>query len=88
MKLINQGFSPMETVNMYNDHMDVIFEYLGLDGRDEKNDIKYTRENIRLAQPYAYMYAAGNHIGVQSDVMVSMLTSVGGWGVDHEIGHV
>ena len=84
---INQGFSPMETVNMYNDHMDVIFEYLGLDGRDEKNDIKYTRENIRLAQPYAYMYAAGNHIGVQSDVMVSMLTSVGGWGVDHEIGH-
>ena len=21
---INQGFSPMETVNMYNDHMDVI----------------------------------------------------------------
>ena len=33
------------------------------------------------------MYAAGNHIGVQSDVMVSMLTSVGGWGVDHEIGH-
>ena len=27
------------------------------------------------------------HIGVQGDVMVSMLTSVGGWGVDHEMGH-
>ena len=84
---INQGFSPMNTVNMYNDHMDVIFKYLGLDGSDEKNDIKYTRENIRLAQPFAYMYAYSNHIGVQSDVMVSMLTSVGGWGVDHEMGH-
>ena len=84
---VNQGFSPMNTVNMYNDHMDVVFKYLGLDGSDEKNDIKYTRENIRLAQPFAYMYAYSNHIGVLSDVMVSMLTSVGGWGVDHEMGH-
>ena len=33
------------------------------------------------------MYAASGHIGVQGDVMVSMLTSVGGWGVDHEMGH-
>lgn len=84
---INQGFSPMKTVEMYNDHMDVIFDYLKLDGSNLQNDVKYTRENIRLAQPYGYMYAAGSHIGVQGDVMVSMLTSVGGWGVDHEIGH-
>ena len=84
---INQGFSPMNTVNMYDDHMDMIFEYLGMDGSSIKNDIKYTRENIRLAQPFGYMYAASGHIGVQGDVMVSMLTSVGGWGVDHEMGH-
>lgn len=84
---INQGFGPMNTVNMYDDHMDMIFEYLGMDGSSIKNDIKYTRENIRLAQPFGYMYAASGHIGVQSDVMVSMLTSVGGWGVDHEMGH-
>lgn len=84
---INQGFSPMETVEMYNDHMDVVFDYLGLDGSSLQNDLKYTRENIRLAQPFGYMYAYTNHIGVQGDVMVSMLTSVGGWGVDHEIGH-
>ena len=84
---INQEFGPMNTVNMYNDHMDVVFNYYGLDGSNEKNDIKYTRENIRLAQPFGYMYAAGGHIGVQGDVMVSMLTSVGSWGVDHEMGH-
>lgn len=84
---INQEFGPMNTVNMYDDHMDMIFEYLGMDGSSIKNDIKYTRENIRLAQPFGYMYAASGHIGVQSDVMVSMLTSVGGWGVDHEMGH-
>ena len=84
---INQEFGPMNTINMYNDHMDVVFNYLGMDGSNEKNDIKYTRENIRLAQPFGYMYAAGGHIGVQGDVMVSMLTSVGSWGVDHEMGH-
>ena len=84
---VNQGFSPLQTVNMYNDHMDLVFEYLGLDGSNELNDVKYTRENIRLAQPFGYMYAASNHIGVQGDVMVSMLTTVGGWGVDHEMGH-
>ena len=84
---VNQEFSPLQTVNMYNDHMDLVFEYLGLDGSNELNDVKYTRENIRLAQPFGYMYAYTNHIGVQSDVMVSMLTSIGGWGVDHEMGH-
>lgn len=84
---INQEFGPMNTINMYNDHMDVVFNYLGMDGSNEKNDIKYTRENIRLAQPFGYMYAASGHIGVQGDVMVSMLTSVGSWGVDHEMGH-
>ncbi len=84
---INQGFGPMNTVNMYDDHMDLVFEYLGMDGSSVKNDIKYTRENIRLAQPFGYMYAASGHIGVQRDVMVSMLTTVGGWGVDHEMGH-
>ena len=84
---INQEFGPMNTVNMYNDHMDMVFNYYGLDGSNENNDIKYTRENIRLAQPFGYMYAAGGHIGVQGDVMVSMLTEVGTWGVDHEMGH-
>ena len=84
---INQNFSPLQTVKMYNDHMDVIFDYFGFDESHEIHDVKYTRENIRLAQPFGYMYAAGTHIGVQGDVMVSMLTTVGGWGVDHEIGH-
>ena len=33
------------------------------------------------------MYAAIGHIGVQRDVMSNILTNVGGWGIDHEIGH-
>ena len=84
---VNQGFKPLDSLKMHNDHMNMLFEYQGIDGRNEKNDIKYTRENIRLAQPYGYMYAAIGHIGVQRDVMSSILTNVGGWGIDHEIGH-
>ena len=84
---VNQGISPSKIVDKYNDHMDMLFKYQGLDGRNEKNDIKYCRENIRLAQPWAYMYAAGDHIGVQRDVMVSILSGITGWGIDHEIGH-
>ena len=84
---VNQGFKPLDSLKMHNDHMNMLFEYQGIDGRNEKNDIKYTRENIRLAQPYGYMYAAIGHIGVQRDVMSNILTNVGGWGIDHEIGH-
>ena len=84
---VNQGFKPLDSLKMHNDHMNMLFEYQGIDGRNEKNDIKYTRENIRLAQPYGYMYAAIGHIGEQRDVMSNILTNVGGWGIDHEIGH-
>ena len=84
---VEGNFTPSKTISMYNDHLDMLFKYQGLDGSDEKNDIKYTRENIRLAQPYGYMYAAGSHTGVQKDVLVDLLTTVGGWGIDHEIGH-
>ena len=84
---INGDFTPSKTMNMYNDHLDMLFKFQGLDGSSEKNDIKYTRENIRLAQPYGFMYAAGNHTGIQTAQQVGLLTSVGGWGIDHEIGH-
>lgn len=84
---IKGDFKPSESVTMYNNHMDMLFKYQGLDGSSEKNDPKYIRENIRLAQPYGYMYAAGNHTGVQSSQLVGLLTTVGGWGIDHEIGH-
>ena len=84
---VDGDFTPSKTMQMYNDHLDMLFKYQGLDGSDEKNDIKYTRENIRLAQPYGFMYAAGSHTGVQTGQLVGLLTTVGGWGIDHEIGH-
>ncbi|QGM29526.1 DUF5011 domain-containing protein [Bacillus sp. N3536] len=82
------GYNPLDTVKSYNNYMDEIFKFYGLDGSNEKNDPKYIRENIRLAQPFGYMYAYTNHIGVQGDVMESMLVPDSyGWGISHEIGH-
>ena len=88
---IEKGVNPLDTIKSYNIHMSEIFKYYGLDGSSEKNDPKYIRENVRLAQPYGYMYAATGHIGVQGDVMASLLVPFEeagpNWGLTHEIGH-
>ncbi|MGG7177353.1 NPCBM/NEW2 domain-containing protein [Clostridium paraputrificum] len=88
---IENGVNPLDTIKSYNTLMEELFRYYGLDGSNEKNDPKYIRENIRIAQPYAYMYAAGNHIGVGRDVLASALVPMeekgGSWGIIHEIGH-
>ena len=85
---ITQNYNPLDTVKEYNDTMDKIFKFYGLDGSSEIHDPKAIRENIRLMQPFGYMYAYTEHTGVQGDVMVSMLTgAVKTWGPVHEIGH-
>lgn len=88
---IEKGVNPLDTIESYNTHMKELFRYYGLDGRNEKNDPKYIRENVRLAQPFGYMYAAYGHIGVQGDVMTHLLIPFeqtgGSWGLTHEIGH-
>lgn len=88
---ITRGFSPLETIDSYNVFMGNVLDFFGLDGRNDKNDRKKIRENIRLAQPFGYMYSFVNHIGVQKDVMSGLLiphnVSKPGWGISHEIGH-
>ncbi|MGG0666644.1 NPCBM/NEW2 domain-containing protein [Viridibacillus arvi] len=88
---IEQGYSPLETIESYNTHMEEIFRYYGLDASDESHDPKLIRDNVRLAQPFGYMYAYTDHIGVQDDVMANHLIpfEVRGpsWGLTHEIGH-
>ncbi|MDU5110717.1 MAG: NPCBM/NEW2 domain-containing protein [Clostridium sp.] len=88
---IEQGVNPLDTIKSYNTHMEEIFKYYGLDGSNEKNDPKFIRENVRLAQPFGYMYAATGHIGVQRDVMANHLVPFEergpSWGLTHEIGH-
>ena len=88
---IEQGVNPLDTIKSYNTHMEEIFKYYGLDGSSEQNDPKYIRENVRLAQPFGYMYSYTNHIGVLSDVMANHLVPFEdrgpSWGLTHEIGH-
>ena len=88
---IEQGVNPLDTIKSYNTHMEEIFKYYGLDGSSEQNDPKYIRDNVRLAQPFGYMYSYNNHIGVQGDVMANHLIPFEdrgpSWGLTHEIGH-
>ena len=77
---IKGDFKPSESVTMYNDHMDMLFKYQGLDEVAKKMIQNILEKNIRLAQPYGFMYAAGNHTGVQSPQLVGLLTTVGGLG--------
>ena len=88
---IEDGINPLETIASYNTHMKEIFKYYGLDGSSINNDPKKIRENVRLAQPFGYMYAASGHIGVQGDVMANHLIPFEkrgpSWGLTHEIGH-
>ncbi|WP_373599802.1 S-layer homology domain-containing protein [Paraclostridium bifermentans] len=89
---VEKGIKPIDTVNSWNRHMDTLFKYYGLDGNNLNDDPKFIRDNIRLAQPWGYMYAASNHVGVQRDVMTQLLIpfedrNSSNWGIDHEIGH-
>ena len=88
---IEDGINPLETITSYNTHMKEIFKYYGLDGSSINNDPKKIRENVRIAQPFGYMYAASGHIGVQGDVMANHLVPFEergpSWGLTHEIGH-
>ncbi len=89
---VNKGVIPTKTVQSWNTYMKELMRYYGLDGNNLNDDPKYIRENVRLAQPYGYMYAAGDHTGVQGDVMTSLLVPFeddkdSNWGITHEIGH-
>jgi len=88
---IEDGYSPIQTIDSFNTLMEELFKYNGLDSRNDKHDPKLIRENVRLAQPYSYMYAAGDHIGTLDDVVSDILVPIeekgGSWGVIHEIGH-
>ncbi|MGL5352003.1 MAG: discoidin domain-containing protein, partial [Clostridium sp.] len=88
---ITKGVKPSETTTFWDYTMEEIFKYYGLDGSSEIHDAKYLKEHIMFAQPHGYMYAWYDHIGVQADVMSSMLNpedvKSGPWGFIHEIGH-
>lgn len=90
-QFVTKGNNPMDTITGYDTWMNQIFEFYGLDGRSDVHDPKYIRENIRIMQPWAFMYAAGDHTGIQSGqdnlLLADFSKTYPGWGVNHEIGH-
>ena len=88
---ITNGNNPMDTIKGYDVWMKQIFDFYGLDGRSNSHDPKRIRENIRVMQPWGFMYAAYSHTGIQpgqESLMFSDFRKVyPGWGLNHEIGH-
>ncbi len=89
-------------VQAWEELMGVIYKTYGID--DHENDSLETRHNIRYMKMFAgaFMYAAGNHIGVGYDSVAPLMNgtptneqtpseqqnNLFGWGIAHEIGHV
>lgn len=91
-----------QAVLAWEDVMHVCKTTQGIDNTYQRNDMQ-TRQNIRCMQMFsgAFMYAAGNHIGVGYGSCAGLvcgkpIASMGasdtvnrlfGWGIAHEIGH-
>ncbi len=91
-----------QAVLAWEDVMHICKTTQGIDKTYAQNDMR-TRQNIRCMQMFAgaFMYAAGNHIGIGYGSCAGMvcgkpIASMGasdtanrlfGWGIAHEIGH-
>ncbi len=88
------------------DMMYLFYQHKGLNASapTEINQIPKGHQNIRYQRMFsgAFMYASGNHIGIEWDSAPAMMSSTGvvadedgkyvsgsyyGWGIAHEIGH-
>ncbi len=94
--------SLFNAVLAWEDLMHICKTTQGIDNTYSKNDMQ-SRQNVRCMQMFsgAFMYAAGNHIGIGYNSCAGMVggrpisqlgsgaTSNGlfGWGIAHEIGH-
>lgn len=89
-----QNYSPVKTIESWNSYMDKLLEFGGVT-QDSTNPLFDERNlhincNIRIVQPWGgvFMFAAGEHIGIQQYSQNSSIYGSGfGWGVTHEIGH-
>ena len=84
------------TILAWEDIMHICLTTQGIDKTYRDNDMN-VRQNIRCMQMFAgaFMYAAGNHIGIGAGSCAGMVAGkpvvngnqLFGWGIAHEIGH-
>lgn len=88
---VNQKKNPEEILNTWDGAIDEIIKFSGLDGNTKTTDGSKLYETFRVMQPFAFMYAAGDHIGFQAAQQSALLDTnsikSGSWGFFHEIGH-
>ncbi|MDE6426725.1 MAG: fibronectin type III domain-containing protein [Ruminococcus sp.] len=96
----------LKSMEATEDMMYLFYQHKGLnaDAPDELNQIPKGHQNIRYQRMFsgAFMYASGNHIGIEWGSVPAMMQGVPiestedgkyvsgsyfGWGISHEIGH-
>ncbi|MEF9935159.1 MAG: NPCBM/NEW2 domain-containing protein [Clostridium sp.] len=88
---VTKNLDPNNAAKFWDDTLEKLFGIYNLDRSKLIHDPKFTKEQIRFMQPYGAMYAAGDHVGVQKNVMVLIHDPEGikksSWGFIHELGH-
>lgn len=96
----------LTSMDAMEEMMNLFYQHKGLNAKAEKeiDQIPKTHLNIRYQRMFAgaFMYAGGNHIGIEYDSTSGMVSGVPvqkdengkwisgqyfGWGIAHEIGH-
>jgi hypothetical protein len=95
----------VDSMDAMEDMMNLFYQHKGLNkaATDSKNQFPKQHLNIRYQRMFsgAFMYAAGNHIGIEYPETKGMITATPvvsengeyvsgnyfGWGIAHEIGH-
>ncbi|MGL4992312.1 MAG: M60 family metallopeptidase [Sarcina sp.] len=89
--IVTKNKNPEKILNAWNKSIDEILEFNGLNGESKTRNGSNLYETFRVMQPFAFMYAAGDHIGFQEAQQSSLLDlnsiESGSWGFFHEIGH-
>lgn len=82
--------TPQKTLDFHKERLGKFFAYAGISeqGDDIKHKRNGARANLRLMQPWAFAYAAGDHTGFQQGSANTLFGgSIYGWAEAHEIGH-
>lgn len=85
---LNGVSSPQAVMEFHDLRQDQLLNYAGIDDREFVHSRNNARAHIRLMQPYAGGYAAGDHVGVQQGGINEFFRGKStGWLYAHELGH-
>ncbi|MDO4273403.1 MAG: NPCBM/NEW2 domain-containing protein [Eubacteriales bacterium] len=82
------GKTPQAVLDFHDLRQEQLLDFAGIDDREFIHSRYNSRANVRLMQPFAAGYAAGDHVGVQQGSINTFFRGeLTGWLYSHELGH-